>query len=504
MICMNRLYHILSFLFILPVAVSAQSINISEVEREDTKDINFEIIGKLDNKILVYKNARWNHKISVYDNEMNIIETVKLDFVPDRTFNMDFVVYPDHFYMIYQYQRSRILHCMVVKMNSMAKKITEPVEVDSTQISVLADNKIYSAITSEDKQRTMIFKIQTRNQKFNMSTLLFDNQFNLVEKNRYVTDYNERRENYGNFSLANDGTLVFTYDKQTAYRENSNILSIITKAPLQNSFSSQNIELEERYIDEVKLKLDNLNKRFVVNAFYYKKNRGSIEGLFTYVWDRENNKTQVSRFTEFYDSLRNEAKRDGLLRFAFDNFYIRQVVVKKDGGFILTAEDYTRDTRGNNNTFNRYDYLYNRYPSSSGYYYSPYYGYYRPYNSFNYQTTRYYYENILVISISKEGKTEWSRIIQKDQFDDNEDNFMSFSTVTSGGEIHFLFNNDRRYQVISDQSISADGTLKRNPTLKSPTRGYEFMPKLSKQVGANQIIIPCSYRNNICFAKIDF
>ena len=502
---MNRIHYILSVLLFVPALLFAQSIKFSDYDREDTRDMNFEIIGKLTNKILVYKNIRSNHKINIYDNEMNSLETVKLDFVPDRTFNMDFVVYPDFFYMIYQFQKGRILHCMVVKMDASAKKISEPVEVDTTQIPVMADNKIYSTIISEDKQKIMIFKIQTRYQKFNMATLLFDNQFNLIHKDRHVIEYNERKETYSNFLLANNGSLVFTYEKQSGLRDNSNELGIVTKDPLQNIFTYQGIDLDNKYIDEVKLKIDNLNKRYIINTFYYKKNRGSIEGLFTYIWDRDNAKTYASQFTELDDSLRYEAKRDGLLRFAFDNFFIRQVVVKKEGGFILTAEDFTSDTRNNNTSWNRYDYLYNRYPSSSGYYYDPYSNYYRPYNSFNNQsTTRYYYENILVLSVNKNGKTEWSRVIQKEQFDDNEDNFMSFSTMNSGGEVHFLFNGDKKYQVISDQSITPDGTIKRNPTLKSPQRGYEFMPKHSKQVGANQIIVPCAYRNNICFAKIDF
>ncbi len=503
---MNRIYSILSVLLFVPALLLAQSIKFSDYDREDTRDINFEVIGKLDNRILVYKNIRFNHKISIYDNEMNSLETVKLDFIPDRTFNMDFVAYPGFFYMIYQFQKGRILHCMVVKMDANAKKMSEPVEVDSTQIPVMADNKIYSTIISEDKQRIMIFKIQTRNQKFNMVTLLYDNQFNRISKDRHVIDYNERKEKYSNFSLANDGELVFLYDKQSGFRDNSNELRIVTKAPAQNIFTYQDINLDNKYIDEVKLKIDNLNKRYIINTFYFKKSRSNIEGLFTYVWDKDNGKTYASQFTELNDSLRYEAKREGFLRFAFDNFFIRQIVVKKEGGFILTAEDFTSDTRSNNNSWNRYDYLYNRNSwSSGGYYYDPYSGSYRPYNSFNnLSTTRYYYENILVLSVNKNGKIEWSKVIQKEQFDDNEDNFMSFSTLNSGGEVHFLFNSDRKYQVISDQSISPDGTIKRNPTLKSPHRGYEFMPKLSKQVGASQLIIPCAYRNNICFAKIDF
>ena len=111
----------------------------------------------------------------------------------------------------------------------------------------------------------------------------------------------------------------------------------------------------------------------------------------------------------------------------------------------------------------------------------------------------------MILSLNKTGNLEWSRVIQKDQFDDDNENFLSFSTMNSGGEIHFLFNDDKnRNQIIADHSISPSGVITRNPTLKSRERGYQFMPSLSKQVGARQLIIPCIYRNYICFAKIDF
>jgi hypothetical protein len=503
---MKRMYQFLFILlFILPVSLFAQSVAISDFDRDDTRDMNFEIIGKMNSNILVYKNIRSNHKISIFDKEMNTLEIVRLDFVPDRTFNIDFVSYPDYFVMIYQYQKGNILHCMAVKMDAKAQKMHEPVEIDTTRIPVMTDNKIYSTIYSEDRSKLVIFKIQTRYQKFNMQTLLFDNDMKLISKNRMLVDYNERKESYDNFLVGNDGSFVFTYAKQSGNRDNNSALSLFIKSPQQETFSSREIDLNEKYIDEVKLKIDNRNNRYLINTFYYKKNRGSIEGLFTYAWDKAADKQYASQFTEIYDSLRYEAKSGGMLRFALDNFFIRQIVVKADGGFILAAEDHSADTRGNNNNFNRYDYLYNPYSLSPGnYYYNPYTGYYRPLSNLNSQSTRYYYDNILVLSVSKTGQLLWSKVLHKSQFDDEEENFMSFSTLTSGNEIHFLFNSDRKYQIISDQGIAADGTITRYPTLKSPQKGYEFMPSLSKQTGARQIIIPCAYRNNICFAKVDF
>jgi hypothetical protein len=147
--------------------VSAQTIKFSDFDREDSRDMNFDIIGKMNNNILVYKNIRTKHKINIYDSEMNTLETVYLDFVPEKTFNIDFVAYPDHFFMIYQYQKGNIVHCMAVKMDAMARRMNEPVELDTTRIPIMSDNKIYSTIYSEDRQKIMVFKIQTRYQKFN-------------------------------------------------------------------------------------------------------------------------------------------------------------------------------------------------------------------------------------------------------------------------------------------------------------------------------------------------
>ncbi len=503
---MNRiLYILLILLFITPLALSAQIINYSGYAREDSRDINFEIIGKINNNVLVYKNIRWKHKINIYDNEMQDKETINLDFVPDKTFNIDFITYPDFFYMFYQFQKRNILHCMAVKMDGNGKKMGEPVELDTTQISILADNKIYSTISSEDKQKIMIFKVQKKYERITIVTLLFDKELKLVNKSRQVKEYNDRRENYDNFLLGNDGNFVFTLAKQPGNSDNANALSLVTKAPLQDTFAYHDIYLRDKYIDEVKLKIDNLNKRYIINTFYYKRNRGSIDGLFIQIWDMNKEKIHASEMIALYDSLRDEAKKDGQLRFAFDDFFIRQIVVKKDGGFILTAEDFSTQSRGSSSPWNRWDYFNNPYSLSSGSYYTynPY-GYYRPLSSYNNQSTRYYYENIMVLSISKDGKSEWNKVIHKEQVDENDDSFLSFSTMNSGGEIHFLFNGDRKNQIISDQSIAPDGTVKRNPTLKSQEKGYEFMPRYSKQVGANQLVLPCAYRGYLCFAKIDF
>lgn len=506
---MKRFAFLILLLAAAPVFVFSQKVTYSDFEQEDNRDISFEIIGKMKGNILVYKNVRkWQHKINVFGDDMKIKETVKLDFVPDKTFNVDFVVYPDYFWMIYQYQKKNVLHCMAVKLDAAAQKMGEPVQIDTTQIPFLADNKIYTTIYSEDRQRIMVFKMPKKNDRYTLVTMLFNSDMKLIrERSRQEIDLDERKDTYSNFMVDNEGTLVFTKDSKTGMRDNSNVLEFMIKEPVKDTFTTHLITLEKNYIDEVRLKIDNLNKRYILNSFYYRKSRGTIDGMLTYIWSKAADSAAVKSFMPFGDSIRDEAKSSGQLRFAMDDYFIRQVFAKKDGGFLLTAEDYSSQRTGFNNSWNRWDYLNNYYYSpysSSYYYYSPYSGYYRPLSSYGQQSVRYFYSNILILSYDKNGQLQWSRVIQKEQFDDDNENFMSFSTFNSGGEIHFLFNDDKRKnQIIANHSITGSGQITRNPTLKSLERGYQFMPKLSKQVGAGQLIIPCDYRGYICFARID-
>lgn len=493
------------FLFIIPFVGNCQRITYSAPENDDARSVDFEIIGKVSGNFLVYKNIRNRHAVSVYDNDMNLKERVNLDFMPDKTLNAEFIAYPDFCYILYQYQKRNILYCMGIKLDGNAKVVNEPIILDTTHISIFADNKIYSMVNSEDRQKIMIYKIQKKNEKFNFTTLLFNSQLQLQHTSHMQEPYEERKDVYSDFFVDNEGTFVFAKSIKEGNRDLVSKLFLITKEPISDNFNKVELQLNKSYLDEVSIKIDNVNKRFLLNSFYYSQKRGDIEGLYSAVWDKQTNKLLLQNMLQFTDPMKRDAKKDGSLRMAFDDYFIKNIILKKDGGYILAAEDFSSQSRGN--PWNRMDYLYG-YPYMSSYDYylysrSPYW-YYRGNNSFNSQT-RYYYNNIMIMNIDKDGKLVWTNVIRKEQFDDGDDNFLSYQIMNAGGELHFLFNElERRNQLIADQSVDADGKITRNPTLKSLDKGYEFMPKYAKQVSAKQIIVPCIYRNYICFAKIDY
>jgi hypothetical protein len=497
----------LTMLSPLLLKAQVQQITYTEPEREDGRRTNFEIIGKIDGNYLVFKNNNSISGVSIYDSTMHLQQRVPLTFMPERYINVDFVAYPDYAYLIYEYQKKNIVHCTAVKLNGQAQVVGQPIELDTTQISFAANNKIYTTVISEDKQRIMVFKINSKNPRsFLFTTFLYDNNFGQLDRHRLSLPMEERNDLFTDFQLDNDGQLVFGRYVRSGSNDYITRVALVTKGPTADSFSVKDIGGGDRILDEIKIKVDNNNKRYILAGFYYKQRRGNIEGLYSVIWDKNTDARVEDKTTVFTDELRGLAKSsDANLKMAFNDFFIKHIITKRDGGFLLVTESLYTTSRGN--MFNRWDYMYNPAFGPGGFY-SPYYysPYYNPWtrNYGNY-ATRFHAENIMVLSFDGESNLQWSSIIPKSQFDDETENLISHELVNTGGELHFLFNlYERRNMLLNDQSISPEGRVTRYPTLRNLDRGYDFMPRYGKQVSSWESIIPCLYRNYLCFAKVDF
>jgi hypothetical protein len=490
----------------------SQRIFYSEPEREDSRRTNFDIIGKVGNNILVFKNNRTENDISVYDGEMKLVDRINLN-KSNRWVNVDFIPYTDHVWMIYQYQEKNILYCMGVKLNSQGKMMTDPIELDTTKIGFSTNNKIYSTIFSDDKKRIMIFKINSKNQKnFVFTTLLFDEELKLQVKHRLNMPMEEKNDYFTDFLLGNEGGLVFGKFVRKGNNEFISELKLIVKQPEKEEFTIVDLKTGDRILDEIKIKVDNTNKRVFFSGFFYKQKKGNIEGLYTVVWDKALYAILKETVIAFSEDLRQTAKGpDANVRLAFNDFFIKNIITRKDGGYLLISESMYTSSRGG--TSNRWDYMGWNNPfgtsfNSPNYYNSP---FYNPYGSAwnrfggGNQATRYHAENIMIISFDKDGGVEWTNIIPKTQYDDESDALISNQIMNTGGELHFLYNQyEKRTLMLNDQSISPDGKITRRPTLKNLERGVEFMPRYGKQISAKSMVVPCQYRNYLTFAKIEF
>jgi hypothetical protein len=250
----------------------------------------------------------------------------------------------------------------------------------------------------------------------------------------------------------------------------------------------------------------------LITAFFYNQKRGNIDGLFSIAWDKINPSASMENSIVFDDAIRVDAKSEsGNLKTAFNDHFIRHVIPVQDGGYAVVSELFYSSSR--NSPWNRFDYLYgnNMFLPYNPYYFNPMnrmYGWgYSPFNRFGQPNnmTQYVSENIMVFYFNPAGKLAWSNTIRKNQFDDNTDSFISYQLFNTGNEIRFLFNQrEKRQLILNSATIDSEGKTKRQPTLKNMNNEIDFMPKFGKQIGLRQIILPCVYKNYICFANMEF
>lgn len=494
---------LLFFILIANLAATSQEIIYSVPHREDNVDINFEIIGKVSGNFMVFKNSGNRHTLQVFNNNMVELRNDRLNFLSDRTLQVNFIAYPDFFYMIYQTQKGNILFCYYAQFNGAGEKMGDPVLLDTTKVGVFSENKIYSTAYSEDKNYILISKSRTDNNEVSYVTKRYSRTMQLIDSAKQIFRYNRRHDTYTDLQIDNKGTIIFAKEKMKGAREMINEASLII-LPLgasQTLFTALN--LNEKYIDELKIKIDNLNQDYILNSLYFTRISGNVEGLYSARLNDQLTETKAS-FIPFPDSVRAKFS-NARYRSAFDDMFLRNMFLKKDGSFLVIGEDFSSQTSGSR--WDRWDYMYGSpYPYDYYWYRPGYYNYYSPYRNYSRNVnTHFMYDNILIMDIDSNLLPRWTKLIFKNQSDDNNDSYLSYSTLNTGTEILFLFiEKGKNTQVVTCQGLSPDGSINRYATLKSREKGFQFMPRLAKQTGLKEIVMPVVYRSMISFAKVDF
>ncbi|MCU0335048.1 MAG: hypothetical protein MUF62_08340 [Chitinophagaceae bacterium] len=505
---------LLIFMWAAAPAVFGQKLTYSVPEKYEARQTNFDIIGKYGENVLVYKNFRDKNYISVYDRDMKVIDNVDLDFLPNRLIEASFVAHPDFSYLFFQYNQRGIVHLKAVKLDAKGNKLTEPMEIDTTVVGTNNDDKIYSILPSEDKSKLLIFRINTKNERrFQFKTLLFDKELNLQHSSRLGLDMAERNDFLTDFLIDNDGNLVFGKGIRLGNADNINKFFLVTKPYNQDQFLFRELQFENISLDEVKLKIDNFNKRYLFTGFYYPGRKGSIEGVATAIFDRTKLEWVVRTTTPFDDQLREDNRGNQNFKNAFNDFFIHEVTIRSDGAFLINAESNYQSNRGGGMPFNRWDMM-NPWMGPMGWgggWGTPWgwggspWGWGSPWWGSQNNNTRFHADNIIVMAFDKNGKLLLSNQVVKSQFDDNSANAISYFMANTGNGLQYIYNDyESRNLVLAYQTLNPEGRVIRNPTMKSLERDYKFLPRLSKQIDRKTIIIPCLYRNSLCFARMEF
>lgn len=495
------------FIFIIAglscLSSPAQEIKYSKPERDDilltaATSIPFgltkrwDIIGKLNDNLLVYKNIRYKHLITVYDNQMKLKSNASLDFLPSNIRSVEFVACAERVYVIYQFQKRNVFYCMAAAIDENGKTIQEPFQLDTTHIKFSADIKLYHLTSSEDKSKIMIYKLYkgdvfTGNGLYHFTTLLFNDSLQLIHKSQIPTIFETENDLFSDFLIDNDGNFVFAKGSKLEPTDVFNELILVTKAPTQDNFNMHVLNLSGNLLDRVDLRVDNVNQQYLINALYFKKRNGHKVGPYTAIWSKRMNAVIVSNFFSFADAVADKAESQTMTANSLDGFYLRDVILTKDGGFIVTAEDLATSAA----------FILPWYPhdiplfESSSYVFSSFRTLGSP-----------YCKNVIIFYFDNKAHLRWTNEIVKSQYAGV--TFQSFAVINTGSKIHFLYNEfERQTEIMNVQTLTGDGTLSDKIPLRNLDFDYQMISLYGKRVSSDEIVFPCKYRNYICFAKVE-
>lgn len=473
-------------LLVTPLSrVQSQDVIYSAYDKFDFRDDDYDIVGVTGGRLFTYAHQSEGAQLNAYDDSMNKVATILLDFFPERIYKVKFIAYPDKIITLYQALESNKVIQYAALLDNLGRLVGKPVQLGSVKTGIFGATKVYfSAEVSENKKYILVYNASDHGRDIDFDGKWLDDKLNIVKrcKASYSAD---NAVSHGDLALSNEGTVflpLFTTSGALNYADQFWILKLL---PGASRFEARELPLGDKYGASGYLKMDNVNNRIYFGGFYSNKKNGGFDGIIFADYDVASGDFRNHKFIPFDNKLIDAA---GARRknHAFDNYEVKQLVVKNDGGFVLVSEVHYITTRSN---------------------YMPGFGYYSYYSQYmNTMVREYHFDDIMALSYNSDGTRIWSSFIPKFQYSQEDGGvFSSYALLNTGGTLAFLFNdfNVSRSR-IQLATIDADGKTDIHSFTAEGNDNPDWLPRSGRQVSPRDLVIPCFHKRQICFAKVMF
>ncbi|MFI5196497.1 MAG: hypothetical protein ACHQD8_05360 [Chitinophagales bacterium] len=466
-------------------AMKAQDVTYSAYDRFDYRSDDYAVVGMTGGLLYTYRNTTDGALLDAYDDSMNKLATVLLDFFPQRIYQTRFVSYPDKIIVLYQALESNKVVQYVALLDEKGRLKNKPVEVGSTKTGIFGATKTYfSSTVSDDKKTILIYTVNDKGTEIAFDGKWLDDKLTITKRSHAVFKTDNTVE-HGDVNVSNAGVMYISVFTPVGTQNNADQFWILALIPGAAKFDAKELPLDTKFAASGYIRVDNVNNRVYFGGFYADKKNGNYDGIIYAAYDIAGNTYLNKKFIPFDQDLINAA---GARRrnHAFDNYAVRQLVVKNDGGFVLVSEVNYVTTRSN---------------------YTPGFGYYSFYSP--YMTTmvhEYHYNDIMALSYNKDGTRVWSSFIPKEQYSQEDGGvFSSYALLNTGGTLAFLFNDfNATHSRIQLATLNSGGKSEIHSFTAEGNDYPDWLPRYGKQVAGRMLVVPCFHKKQICFAKVVF
>ena len=468
----KTLFTILSILFSLNLLGQTEKIDISDeyklpVKSEITSMIGYDQSGYY----ILQRTKKSECVISKFDFNQNLIHSKELfsHYNGKRTFSMDVKMLNDKLYLFSSIDDVRngkyYLFCQNIDKKNF--ELTEK-QIPISEIEHIHGSRAenWKIVTSSDQQKTLLYtkRNERKSETVNYELIVLDGEMKTVWKNRteipYSPDFFEDTELW----LSNDGTVVLNgklYNDKPIDRKRGK-KGFVHKSFLCSGKSTNvkelNINLGDKLISEIKI-LSLAESELACRGFYSDISTKGLAGVFSFLYNIETGKIrslvtselsldEITKYWKDKEILRAEARAEKGLSVELFDYKLKNIVFNEDSSYYMIAEEcYTIDFLEAVSK----DSPYQRVP-------------------------HYYYDDIIIIKISPNGKIIWADKILKKQentYDLNE--YHSYAYAVNKGNLYFAFNDHK-----SNANKSESRKLTRY-TYSGRKDGYTVLVKINNK-----------------------
>ena len=466
------------YLLFLPSSY-CQKVNISR-DINVRNDLSYDILHAEDN-VLFFRDKGSEFYFDIFDENMEFKRSVEILFEERRPAIENIHAIDSFIQMVYAYREGPDYVSRMVRYD---KKVNL---IDSMELirgpflfspgemrSVLSDDMSKLALFTIEKARLFAVVVDTRKMEI------------LTAGDIEVPDY-RLYDQFQEAGVSNLGQLFFLFEKNNESWDKEKHMMRLVMSELGQTYL-HDLTCINTVNSGVKMAIDNVNQRLTIAGLYGSKSQNETEGYMVFSAAIANlrqpslHDIQTFPYDENILVDLNGVEKKSKKNLLFD-FYIKTLVHRADGGFIMIVElqrEYARRNVGLSN-FDR------SMAASRGY-------------------VDYYSEDLILFSIQPDGSLFWRKILFKKQFSqDDEGIYSSFFIMKVPSQMHFIFNDEiKNNNTVSEYVIDPLGNYRRNSLLSTEYKNLKLRFQDAVQTSSQSFVVPSEKNGRINLVKITF
>jgi hypothetical protein len=237
------------------------------------------------------------------------------------------------------------------------------------------------------------------------------------------------------------------------------------------------IATQKQFFGEPDFEIDNKNSNVVLCAFY-NDDKHRLEDVANGFLYASYNPVTGAVIQQSYMPFPKQFMTDLTTREVTDRgklytFNIKRVVLRNDGGALILAESFIKDTRDAS--------------------VPP--GVQPGFNSFR-SSTIYQFNDIIAFSFTNKGEIDWTNIMRKKQASEDDGGvYSSFMIMNEKDRLRLLYLDDINTSgILNEYNLTSDGKSTRKAILNQEDKDVMLLPKMGKQISPREVVVP-SYKN---------